>query len=63
MNQDQVKGEWEQFSGKARKIWGKLSDDDVSQAKGSMEHLMGTIQSKFGDAKEEIKRKIAELVG
>ena len=61
MNQDQIKGDWEAFTGKARKIWGKLSDDDVSQAKGSMESLMGTIQSKFGDAKEEIKRKLEEL--
>lgn len=63
MNQDQIAGQWEAFKGKARKIWGELSDDDIEQAKGSMESLMGTIQAKFGDAKEEIQKKLAELKG
>ena len=29
MNWDQVKGNWKQFTGKAKENWGKLTDDDL----------------------------------
>lgn len=61
MNQDQVKGSWEAMMGRARDIWPKLTEDDINQAKGLMDNLVGTIQTKFGDAKEDVRRKLAEL--
>ena len=61
MNQDQAKGVWDQISGKAKQVWGKLTDDDLKQAAGSVEMLYGLIQEKFGDTKEAIKEKLDKL--
>jgi len=61
MNQDQMKGKWEQLKGKAKKAWGELTDDDFKKADGSGDKLFGIIQEKFGDTKEAIKAKLDKL--
>ena len=53
MNWDQIKGNWKQFSGEARKQWGKLTDDDLTVAKGERDLLVGKVQERYGIAKEE----------
>jgi uncharacterized protein YjbJ (UPF0337 family) len=58
MNQDQVAGTWDVVKGKAKRIWGELTDDDFSKAEGSADKLYGIIQQRFGDAKEAIQRKL-----
>ena len=61
MNQDQVKGKWDQIKGSAKKIWGELTDDDFKKVEGSEDKLYGLIQEKFGDTKEAIKAKLDKL--
>ena len=61
MNQDQAKGKWDQIKGRAKKAWGKLTDDDFMKAEGSIDKLYGLIQEKFGDTKEVIKAKLDKL--
>ena len=61
MNSDQVGGQWEQLKGKAKRIWGELTDDDFMKAEGSMDKLFGMIQERFGDTKETIKQKIDRM--
>ncbi|RYF10470.1 MAG: CsbD family protein [Deltaproteobacteria bacterium] len=61
MNKDQTSGAWEAFKGKAKGIWGELTEDDFLKAEGSMDKLYGTIQSKFGDTKEKIQEKLSKL--
>lgn len=34
MNEDIVKGDWKQITGKLKQKWGKLTDDDLQQAMG-----------------------------
>ena len=58
MNEDRIKGNWKQFTGKAREQWGDLTDDEVQQAKGNREQLAGVIQKKYGIAKEEAERQV-----
>ena len=55
---DQVAGNWKQVRGEARKQWGKLTDDDLEQARGQREILAGKIQERYGIAKEEANRQI-----
>ena len=32
MNWDQIKGQWKQYTSKAREKWGDLTDDDLDRA-------------------------------
>jgi uncharacterized protein YjbJ (UPF0337 family) len=61
MNQDQIKGQWDQVVGHCKRIWGELTDDDVLKASGSADKLFGVIQARFGDTKEVIQQKIDKL--
>ena len=61
MNQDQASGVWEQLKGKAKRVWGELTDDDFLKAEGSSDKLYGVIQQRFGDTKETIKTKLDQL--
>lgn len=53
MNWDQVEGKWQQFTGKAKSAWGKLTDDDLKNVAGKRDVLIGKIQVRYGVAKEE----------
>jgi uncharacterized protein YjbJ (UPF0337 family) len=61
MNEDQIKGQWEQIKGKAKSVWGELTDNDFLKADGSADKLFGIIQTRFGDTKEAIKSKIDKV--
>jgi len=61
MNQDQVKGKWDQIKGRAKEAWGVLTDDDFKKAEGSVEKLYGVIQEKVGDTKKAIRTKLDKL--
>jgi hypothetical protein len=41
MNRNQANGKWEQVQGRAKQVWGKLTDDDFTKAEGSVEKLYG----------------------
>jgi uncharacterized protein YjbJ (UPF0337 family) len=62
MNQDIFKGKWKQLRGRAKQVWGDLSDDDLTRIDGSYDRLVGTLQEKYGYTKDEAKKKVdAEL--
>jgi uncharacterized protein YjbJ (UPF0337 family) len=56
MNEDQVKGKFEQLKGEIKRRWGQLTDDDIAEAKGDMQKLMGKIREKSGDQQAEIEK-------
>jgi uncharacterized protein YjbJ (UPF0337 family) len=58
MNWDQIQGNWKQVSGKVRETWGKITDDDFEQIAGKRDQLIGTIQKRYGIAKEEAEKQV-----
>ena len=58
MNWDQIAGNWKQMQGKIKEQWGKLTDDDISLAAGKRDQLVGTIQKRYGLAKDEAEKQI-----
>jgi uncharacterized protein YjbJ (UPF0337 family) len=56
MNSDQVKGKVKQLRGEIKRKWGQVTDNDVIEAEGSMEKLVGRIQERSGDQREAIER-------
>ncbi len=61
MNSDQMQGNWKQFSGKIKEQWGKLTDDDLTQAAGQKDQLVGKIQERYGIKKEEAQKQLDEF--
>jgi len=58
MNTDQLKGTWRQWTGAAKSQWGKLTDDDLTQAEGDADQLAGRIQERYGYAKERAREEV-----
>lgn len=50
MNEDRIKGQWKQLTGKLKAQWGKLTDDDLTVAEGNSEYLAGKLQERYGIA-------------
>jgi len=57
---DKIAGNWKQLRGSVRQQWGKLTDDDLEQARGERDKLVGRIQERYGIAKDEASRQIDE---
>jgi uncharacterized protein YjbJ (UPF0337 family) len=60
MNEDTLKGQWNQLKGKVRQKWGELTNDDVNVIQGQSEQLVGLIQQRYGIARAEAERQVKE---
>ena len=60
MNWDRIEGNWKQVTGKAKVQWGKLTSDDLDVIAGRREQLAGKIQERYGVAKDEAEKQMAE---
>lgn len=57
MTNDKIAGKWKQLKGSAKEQWGKLTDDDLDRAEGKRDKLVGSIQERYGIAKEEAEKE------
>jgi uncharacterized protein YjbJ (UPF0337 family) len=58
MNEDTLKGQWNQVRGQLRKQWGRLTDDDIDQIKGDRDILLGKLQEYYGKNREQNERDL-----
>ena len=56
MNKDIVKGKLKQLAGEVKQKWGRITDDDLMQAEGSLDKLVGRIQERTGEQREAIEK-------
>ncbi len=61
MNEDIVKGNWKQLSGKIKAKWGKLTDNDLEKAEGNKEYLLGKLQEHYGLAKDKAEQNLKDI--
>ena len=61
MNWDTIEGNWKQMTGSAKAKWGELTDDDIQQAEGNRDKLIGRIQERYGIEKDEAERQVDEF--
>lgn len=57
MTNDKIAGKWKQLKGSAKEKWGELTEDDLDQAEGKRDKLVGRIQERYGIAKEEAEKQ------
>lgn len=58
MNEDRIKGNWKQFTGKIKEQWGKLTDDDLDVIAGKRDQLLGKLQERQGIARETAEEQL-----
>jgi uncharacterized protein YjbJ (UPF0337 family) len=58
MNEDQIKGNWKQIKGQIKQKWGKLTDDEVTQAEGKVDYLAGIVQERYGQTKDAAFKEV-----
>ncbi len=61
MNWDIVEGNWNQFKGKIKAKWGKLSDDSLDVISGKRDELAGKIQETYGVSRDEAEQQIKDF--
>ena len=61
MNEDMIKGQWQQLTGKLKEKWSKLTDDDLGQLDGHREYLLGKLQERYGIAREKADVQVKEF--
>jgi len=56
MDSDRLKGKWNQIKGDIKRKWGQVTDDDLMQAEGSEDKLIGIIQQRTGEQRDAIRK-------
>lgn len=59
MNEDRIKGNWKQFTGKMKEQWGKLTDDDLDVIAGKRDQFLGKLQEREGLAVEAAEEQLS----
>jgi uncharacterized protein YjbJ (UPF0337 family) len=62
MNEDTLKGQWNQLKGTVREKWGKLTNDDLDVVQGRTEQLVGRIQERYGIERAEAERQVKDFL-
>jgi uncharacterized protein YjbJ (UPF0337 family) len=61
MTKLEMKGSWNEIKGKLKQQYADLTDDDLLFEEGKEDELLGRLQRKTGQTKEEIRDTIAKL--
>lgn len=62
MNEDIIKGKWNEIKGKLKQKWGKLNDDDITEIKGSYDELVGRLQKNYGYNRDQANHELTEFL-
>jgi len=60
MNEDIIKGKWNEVKGSIQKKWGKLTNDDIEQINGDRTKLTGKIQKVYGLQRDEAEKQLKD---
>jgi uncharacterized protein YjbJ (UPF0337 family) len=58
MNDDVFTGQWTQMRGSLKSWWGRLTDDDLDRIAGQKDRLVGLVQEKYGQSREQAEREV-----
>lgn len=61
MTKLEIKGRWNEVKGKLKQQYADLTDDDLLFEEGKEEELLGRLQKRTGQTKDQIRDLIAKL--
>ncbi len=56
-----IEGIWKQFQGRVKEKWGQLTDEDLDQAAGERDQVIGTLQKRYGCERDRAERGLDEV--
>lgn len=56
-----MKGNWNELKGKLKQEYADLTDDDLKYVEGKEDEFFGKLQTKLGETKESLIKKIQSL--
>lgn len=62
MNEDILKGKWNEIKGEIRSRWGKLSDDELETMKGKFTSIGGLLQQRYGLKENEARDGLNKIL-
>ena len=60
MKSETIKGNWNIAKGKLKQRYADLTDDDLKYVEGREDELLGRIQRRTGQTKEQVERAMEE---
>jgi uncharacterized protein YjbJ (UPF0337 family) len=61
MTKLELKGSWNEAKGKLKQKYAQLTDDDLLFTEGKEDEMLGRLQKKTGETKENLRNFIANL--
>jgi uncharacterized protein YjbJ (UPF0337 family) len=62
ISRQELEGHWDELKGRLQEKWGQLTDDELQQARGNTNQLVGVIERKTGQSRREIEDFIDGMV-
>lgn len=62
MNKEQVEGKFQQLNGEIKKMWGRLTDDEIILLDGQEDSFYGKLKEKYGIAREEGEKSLKQIM-
>lgn len=59
--QQQLHGQFRLVSGAVQKKYGEISDDEIRETEGSLQKLIGLVQEKTGQSREQVESYVNDL--
>lgn len=53
--QQELSGKWKQLAGKVKEKFGQITDNDLTRVNGNVDQLVGLVQQKTGQTREQIE--------
>lgn len=61
MNEQVLKGHWNELKGEIQRRWGQFTSDELAQFEGDANELVGLIQRKTGEGRETIEAFLEDV--
>lgn len=59
---DKISGNWNQMKGRIKQAWSDITDDDLKHVEGEVDELVGVIQEKTGEDRDQIEQRLTQIV-
>lgn len=60
MNKLELKGDWNIAKGRLKQRFARLTDNDLRYTEGQEDELIGRIQKRLGETREEVERIVRD---